>query len=83
MPQHKSAIKRVRQNEKRRKHNQPQRSKMKTLVKKALETTDKEQAQEIVREATSYLDKMAAKGIVHENFAARRKSKLAKHLNNL
>lgn len=83
MPQHKSAIKRVRQNEKRRKHNQPQRSKMKTLVKKALDTTDKEQAQEAVREATAYLDKMAAKGMVHENFAARRKSKLAKHLNNL
>lgn len=83
MPQHKSAIKRVRQNEKRRKHNQPQRSKMKTLVKKALETTDKAQAQEAVREATSYLDKMAAKGLVHENFAARRKSKLAQHMNNL
>ena len=83
MPQHKSAIKRVRQNEKRRKHNQPQRSKMKTLVKKALDTTDKEQAHEAVKEATAYLDKMAAKGMVHENFAARRKSKLAKHLNNL
>lgn len=83
MPQHKSAIKRVRQNEKRRKHNQPQRSKMKTLVKKALETTDKEQAQEAAREATAYLDKLAAKGLIHKNFAARRKSKLAKHVNNL
>lgn len=83
MPQHKSAIKRVRQNEKRRKRNQPQHSKMKTLVKKALETTDKERAREAVREATSYLDKMAAKGQVHENFAARQKSKLAQHLNNL
>jgi len=83
MPQHKSAIKRVRQNEKRRKHNQPQRSKMKTLVKKALDTTDKEQARGAVKEATSYLDKMAAKGMIHDNFAARRKSKLARPLNNL
>ncbi|MCW9708401.1 30S ribosomal protein S20 [Fodinibius salsisoli] len=83
MPQHKSAIKRVRQNEKRRKHNQPQRSKMKTLVNEALETTDKEEAQEAVREATAYLDKLAGKGLIHKNFAARRKSKLAKHLNNL
>lgn len=83
MPQHKSAVKRVRQNEKRRKHNQPQRSKMKTLIKKALDTTDKEEAQKIAKEATSYLDKMAAKGIVHENFAARRKSRIAKHVNNL
>ena len=83
MPQHKSAVKRVRQNEKRRKHNQPQRSKMKTLIKKALDTTDKEEAQEIAKEATSYLDKMAAKGMVHDNFAARRKSRIAKHVNNL
>lgn len=83
MPQHKSAIKRVRQNEKRRKLNQPQLSKMKTLVKKALETTEEEQARQAVKEATSYLDKMAAKGLVHDNFSARKKSKLAKHLNNL
>lgn len=83
MPQHKSAIKRVRQNEKRRRLNQPKISKMKTLVKKALGTTDEEQAREVVKEATSYLDKLAAKGLIHDNFAARRKSKLARHLNNL
>lgn len=83
MPQHKSAVKRVRQNEKRRQQNQPKRSKLKTLVKKALETTEKEEAKEAVKEATSYLDKMAAKGLIHENFAARKKSKLAQHVNNL
>lgn len=83
MPQHKSAVKRVRQNEKRRQQNQPKRSKLKTLVTKALETTEKEEAKEAVKEATSYLDKMAAKGLIHENFAARKKSKLAQHVNNL
>jgi small subunit ribosomal protein S20 len=83
MPQHKSAVKRVRQNEKRRQQNQPKRTKLKTLVKKALETTEKEEAKEAVKEATSYLDKMAAKGLIHENFAARKKSKLAQHVNNL
>ncbi|NGP87772.1 30S ribosomal protein S20 [Fodinibius halophilus] len=83
MPQHKSAVKRVRQNEKRRQRNQGQLSKMKTLVTKALETTDKEEAEEAFKEASSYLDKMAAKDLVHENFAARRKSKIAKHVNNL
>lgn len=83
MPQHKSAIKRVRQNEKRRKQNQPKRSKIKTLIKKALETTDKEEAKEAAREATAYLDKMATKGLIHKNFAARKKSKLAQHVNNL
>lgn len=83
MPQHKSAIKRVRQNEKRRQRNQSQLSKMKTLIKKALQTTEEEEAEEAVREATSYLDKMASKGLVHDNYAARKKSKLAEHRNNL
>ncbi|MDX1638195.1 MAG: 30S ribosomal protein S20 [Balneolaceae bacterium] len=83
MPQHQSAIKRVRQNAKRREHNRTQRSKMRTLVKKVLDTTDKEKAEEYLKEATSYLDKMAAKGIIHENKAARRKSKLTRHVNNL
>ncbi|WP_138430220.1 30S ribosomal protein S20 [Fodinibius saliphilus] len=83
MPQHKSAVKRVRQNEKRRQRNQGQLSKMKTLIKKALETTEKEEAEKAFKKASSYLDKMAAKDLVHENFAARRKSKIAKHVNNL
>ncbi|HLR25444.1 MAG TPA: 30S ribosomal protein S20 [Fodinibius sp.] len=83
MPQHKSAVKRVRQNEKRRQRNQPKRSKMKTLVKKALSTTDKEEAQDIAKDAISYLDKMSAKGMIHDNFAARKKSRIDQHLNNL
>lgn len=83
MPQHKSAIKRVRQNEKRRQRNQSQRSKMKTLVKNAMETTSKEEAEAAFKKASSYLDKMAAKDLIHKNFAARRKAKLAKHVNNL
>lgn len=83
MPRHQSAVKRVRQNEKRRQRNQSQRSKMKTLIKKTLETSDKEEAEENFKEASSYLDKMAAKDLIHENFAARKKSKLANHINNL
>lgn len=83
MPQHKSAIKRVRQNEKRRQRNQSQRSKMKTLLKNVLETTDKEEAEEAFKKASSYLDKMAAKDMIHKNYAARKKAKLSKHVNNL
>lgn len=83
MPQHKSAIKRVRQNEQRRQHNQAQRSKMKTLITNALEATEKEEAEKAFRKASAYLDKMATKDKIHENFAARRKSKMAKHVNSL
>lgn len=83
MPQHKSAIKRVRQNKKRREHNRTQRSRLKTLEKKVYEIEDKEKAEEAFREAVAYLDKMASKGIVHRNYAARRKSKLSNYINNL
>ena len=83
MPQHQSAIKRVRQNEKRRKANRQKRSKMRTLYKKVLETTDKDQAEEYMKEATSYIDKMTAKGLIHQNNAARKKAKMTRHVNNL
>lgn len=83
MPRHQSAKKRVRQAAKRRERNQSQRSKMRTLVKKVLDATDKKEAEEYHKEAVSYLDKMAAKGIIHQNKAARRKAKLTKHVNNL
>ncbi len=83
MPQHKQAKKRVRQNEKRREHNRKQRSKMNTLVNRVLEETDKEEAEKKFKDAVSYLDKMSTKGKIHENNAARKKSKLAKHVNNL
>jgi len=83
MPQHKSAIKRMRQNKKRRAHNNTRRSKMRTLVKKVLNTTDKEQAEEYLKEAVSFIDRLAVKNIIHPNRAARKKSQLTTHVNNL
>lgn len=83
MPQHKSAIKRLRQNHKRRAHNNARRSKMRTLVKKVLSTNDKEKAEEYLKEAVSFIDRLAAKNIIHPNRAARKKSQLTTHVNNL
>lgn len=83
MPQHKSAIKRVRQNEKRNEHNRQLRSTMRTLIKKVTKTTDKEEAEVALKSATSYLDRMAQKGILHRNNAANKKSSLVKYVNNL
>lgn len=83
MPQHQSAIKRERQNAKRRERNRAQRSKLRTLINKVLESNDKEEAQDLLKEATSYVDKMAAKGIIHDNNAARKKARMTKHVNNL
>jgi len=83
MPQHKSAIKRLRQSEKRKQHNNTRRSKMRTLVKKVLNESDKEKAQEYLKDAVSFIDRLSVKGIIHENNAARKKSKLTNHVNNL
>ncbi len=83
MPQHKSAIKRMRQDEKRKKHNNTRRSKMRTLIKKVLSSTEKEAAEKNLKEATSLIDRLSVKGIIHKNTAARKKARLTKHVNNL
>lgn len=83
MPQHKSAIKRMRQNKKRKEHNNSRRSKMRTLVKKVLNSSDKEQAEKDLKEAVSLIDRLAVKNIIHPNRAARKKSQLTTHVNNL
>jgi small subunit ribosomal protein S20 len=81
MPQHKSAEKRVRQNEKRRLRNQSKRSKMKTAIKKVKSAKDKESAEKELNSTISILDRMAAKKLIHKNKAANIKSKLTKSVN--
>ena len=83
MPQHKSAIKRVRQNKKRKERNKIKRSKLKTLVKSVLSETDKKAAEEKLKSAVSYIDKASVKGIIHPNNGARKKAQLTTHVNNL
>ena len=82
----KSQIKRNRQNEKRRVQNRVYRGKARTFVARArtaIESTNVEEAQAAVLQAVSALDRAAQKGIIHKNNAARRKSRLMKHLNTL
>ncbi len=79
----KSQIKRNKQNEKRRVRNRVYRGSARSFVKKArlaIEAGEKESAVEATRVAISALDKAAEKGIIHKNNAARRKSRLMKHL---
>ncbi|MDM7924037.1 MAG: 30S ribosomal protein S20 [Pyrinomonadaceae bacterium] len=86
MANHKSAEKRVRQNEKRNANNRANRSKLRTQVKKlrsAVASTDKAQSTELLNPTVSIIDKMVNKGIIHKNTAARYKSRLTKHVNNL
>ena len=83
MPQHKSAVKRVRQNAKRRERNRVHRSRMRTMIKQLKETTDPAEAESLLNEVKGYLDKLAGKGIIHQNKAANKKSQLERHVHNL
>ena len=79
----KSAIKRNRQNEKRRAHNRIYRGRARTFIRKAqtaIESGELEAAREATLVAVSALDKAAEKGILHKNNASRRKSRLMKRL---
>jgi small subunit ribosomal protein S20 len=82
----KSQIKRNKQNEKRRVRNRVYSGRARTFVKKARLSIDSGQAEgarQATLEAISALDKAAEKGVIHKNNAARRKSRLMKHLNAL
>ncbi len=73
------AKKRARQNDKHRAHNASQRSMMRTYLKRvdaAIVAQDKAAANDALKQATSTLDTMAAKGLIHKNKAARHKSRL-------
>ena len=80
-----SAIKRVRQTERRRQINQPRRTAAKTLVSKAMLSTtngaNPDEVQEAVSRAVSALDLAAKSGAIHRNAAARRKSRLVLKVN--
>jgi len=82
----KSAIKRNKQNEKRRVKNRIFRGRARTFVQKArtdIAAGSREEAVEAVQVAISMLDRAADKGVIHKNNAARRKSRLMKSLAQL
>ena len=78
----KSQIKRNRQNEKAAARNKAVRSELKTRTKAAAAaaTEGAENAAELTRLAVKRIDMAAAKGVIHKNAAARRKSRLMKKL---
>ena len=83
MPNVKSAEKRARTNEKRRQRNRRDRSRMRTAIKKVRQAENKESAREALVRAESVLDRMAGKGVIHDNTAARQKSRLHAHVKKL
>jgi small subunit ribosomal protein S20 len=78
MPQHKGAIRRARLSEKRKVANKGQKVELRKLLK-GFDASAATSADEL-KLLQSKLDKLAAKGLVHKNFAANKKAKLAKSI---
>jgi small subunit ribosomal protein S20 len=79
MPNHKSAEKRMRQNEKRRKMNRSNRSRVRSSIKNlrnAFSSGDAAEVNKLLPETVSTIDKAVQKGVLHKNAAARYKSRL-------
>lgn len=79
MANHPSALKRIRQTEKRRLRNAAYRSKVKTTLKKYLVAAEQNlpESNELLKKAMSLLHKGVSKGIFHKNTAARKISRLS------
>jgi len=80
------ARKRARQNDKRRVQKASQRSMFRTYLKRvytAIEAKDLEAAKTAFTEALPVIDRMADKGLIHKNKAARHKSRLNAHIKAL
>jgi small subunit ribosomal protein S20 len=83
MAHHKSALKRIRQDEKKRVHNKYYAKTTRNAIKALRHATDKAEAEKMYPEVVAMIDKLAKKNIIHKNKAANLKSKLAIQVNQL
>lgn len=83
MANHKSALKRIRQNEKKRVQNRYYSKTARNAIRELRNEKDKEEASKKYPSVISMIDKLAKKNIIHKNKAANLKSKLAVQVNNL
>ncbi len=86
MANHKSALKKMRQDEVRRLRNRMYKTRFKNVVKQveiALTEKNSEAAKTALHEAISTIDRVASKGVIHKNKASRKKSRLTKRVNAL
>ncbi len=83
MANHKSSLKRIRQEEKRRLHNRYYGKTMRNAVRKLRATTEKSEAASLLPKVVKMLDKLAKTNIIHKNKASNLKSKLTVYVNKL
>ncbi len=83
MANHISALKRIRQSEKRRVHNKYYAKTTRNAVQNLRSSTNKKEAIELLPKVSAMLDKLAKKRIIHKNKAANIKSKLTLYVNGI
>ncbi|HSO86134.1 MAG TPA: 30S ribosomal protein S20 [Draconibacterium sp.] len=83
MAYHKSALKRIRQNEIKRLHNRYYAKTTRNAIKVLRNTSDKEEASKLYPEVVSMIDKLAKRNIIHKNKASNLKSKLMVQINKM
>ena len=83
MANHKSALKRIRSNEKKRVLNRYQHKTTRNAIKALRLATDKSDASAKLAYVVSMIDKLAKKNVINDNKAANLKSKLTKHVSKL
>ncbi|MBF0226615.1 MAG: 30S ribosomal protein S20 [Desulfobacterales bacterium] len=86
MANHKSAVKRIKQNEIRRLRNRIIKTRMKTAIKSlkaAHEDKSKDNAVKALNNAQSIIDKAAKKGVIHKKNASRKIARLSKLINSI
>jgi small subunit ribosomal protein S20 len=83
MANHKSSLKRIRQNEGRKERNKYVAKTARNAVKKFRDTSEKKEIVESLPKISSMLDKLAKKNVIHKNKASNLKSKLARQANKI
>jgi small subunit ribosomal protein S20 len=83
MANHKSAEKRIRANEAKRVRNRYQHKTTRTVIKNLRASTVKSEAEALLKEAASLIDRLAKKNVIHWKKAANQKSKLTRLVNKL
>jgi small subunit ribosomal protein S20 len=83
MAHHKSALKRIRSDEKKRDRNRYQHKTARNAVRKLRTSTDAKEATALLPLVSAMLDKLAKRNIIHKNKAANLKSSLTKHVSGL
>ena len=78
MANHKSALKRIRSSETKRLRNRYQHKTTRTFMKRLRESSDKQESQDLLKQVTGMLDKLAKRNIIHKKKAANLKSGFSK-----